>query len=392
MKNYFSDIVKHDPVNHLLLLQQKDLIQLKHNISLTDINQMVSQLAYLFDEPIYHVLQKDQTIFPDFDPHDYVSLATYYHPNPKTEDGLPYVRYDGIPNDENDKLDKKGLRYTGYILYHHLLLYYLTDDKRYYLSVKERLNTYFIDPKTAMNPHMNHGQMIKGINLGRGIGIIDFASTFTYVIQLFKVLYDMKYIEESLYQDYKKWLSAFLHWLRYSDIALQERDAKNNHGSMYDLLLMVIYDTFDMYDEIKSLTYAFIDQRLLVQFDANGALPRELARTKSKSYALMGYKALADFARMSEQHKYSILSINSWYYKNIDDYMHKGMTYLIDRLVINRKDWRYKQIQIFDKATLLPLIWFAKTYNIDAIDLFNIMNKKDIENDILYIIVKNLII
>ena len=35
------------------------------------------------------------------------------------------------------------------------------------------LRVFFLDPETAMNPHLNYGQAIPGRCEGRGIGLID---------------------------------------------------------------------------------------------------------------------------------------------------------------------------------------------------------------------------
>ena len=47
---------------------------------------------------------------PSGDKHDYVSLATYYWPNPKTPNGLPYVAHDGEVNPETKDSDYTRLR------------------------------------------------------------------------------------------------------------------------------------------------------------------------------------------------------------------------------------------------------------------------------------------
>lgn len=47
--------------------------------------------------------------FPD-NPHDYYSLARYYHPNPETADGLPYVSRDGILNPSSITGPKRAMQ------------------------------------------------------------------------------------------------------------------------------------------------------------------------------------------------------------------------------------------------------------------------------------------
>ena len=47
----------------------------------------------------------EQRLLPNVDPHDYVSLAPYFWPNPDTPDGLPFVRHDGVRNPQIYKYD-----------------------------------------------------------------------------------------------------------------------------------------------------------------------------------------------------------------------------------------------------------------------------------------------
>ena len=42
---------------------------------------------------------------PSGDPRDYVSLSPYWWPDPKKEDGLPYIRRDGEINPDRDHYD-----------------------------------------------------------------------------------------------------------------------------------------------------------------------------------------------------------------------------------------------------------------------------------------------
>src|SRR5689334_14284788 len=52
--------------------------------------KLVKDADKALKEGPYAVTQKNHPS-PSGDPHDYVSLAPYFWPNPKTADGLPYV-------------------------------------------------------------------------------------------------------------------------------------------------------------------------------------------------------------------------------------------------------------------------------------------------------------
>ena len=51
--------------------------------------------------------------------------------------------------------------------------WYFTGDKKYAEAAVRQLRAWFSDPATRMNPNLNHAQMVKGKDTGRGTGIID---------------------------------------------------------------------------------------------------------------------------------------------------------------------------------------------------------------------------
>ena len=67
--------------------------------------------------PPQSVVYKDATP-PSGDKHDYMSQAPYFWRNPKTPDGLPYVRRDGERNPEIQRISDRD----GPVSYTHLTL------------------------------------------------------------------------------------------------------------------------------------------------------------------------------------------------------------------------------------------------------------------------------
>lgn len=356
--NYFKEAVCFDPVNYYLLLEKEDLKALKQKLSSDELQEFIKKIESIhisYRKEKISVVFKPQNLL-ELDPKDYVSLATYYWPNPETKDGLPYIQRDGEANPEGKKYDKDKLRELAFITYYQGLLYYLTEDKCYYEALKDNISYFFLEPETGMNPNLNHAQMILGKNLGRGIGIIDFTANFTYPLRLLKLLHDFGYIEEEFYQALRGWIKQLAQWLEESPLALEEKYARNNHGIFYDFGLAVLYDFLNEEKKLLPLIYQMIEFRLCEEIASDGSMPKETARTKSKNYSLMAIKGVYDFNTIIKDYGYDLYQLDDWYYRKTSISLKKALEFLLDRLYTKKSPWTFKQIIPFDEATLLPLL------------------------------------
>lgn len=357
--NYFKEAICFDPVNYYILLEEKDLIRLKKKLSNEDIFQLENKLK---DSHKSYRKEKCSVVFKSdhlmgVHSNDYVSLATYYWPNPSTKDHLPYVLRDGEANPEGKNYDKDKLRELAFICYYEALLYFLTNKKEYYELLKDNISYFFLEKETGMNPNLEHAQMIRGINLGRGIGIIDFTANFTYTIRIIKLLYNLNLIEKEFYDSFGNWLQKLANWMCYSKIGLEEKYAKNNHGIFYDLGLAAIFDYLNDSRQFAPLVSQMIEYRLEYQINKDGSMPAENQRTKSKNYSLMALKGIYDFNTIINQYGYDLYKVNSWYCRNVHFSVKQAMEFIIKRLILKEEPWSFKQIIPFDEATLLPLIF-----------------------------------
>src|SRR6186997_1722340 len=106
--------------------------------------------------------------------HDYMSQAPYFWYDSTKPNGLPYMRKDGVRNPEIYKItDRTYLGNLENATRALSLAWYITADEKYAAKSAELLKTWFLDEHTRMNPHLEYGQAVPGINTGRGIGLIE---------------------------------------------------------------------------------------------------------------------------------------------------------------------------------------------------------------------------
>ncbi|CAJ0848480.1 2066_t:CDS:2 [Entrophospora sp. SA101] len=131
---------------------------------------------------VYSVTLKPQ-LAPSKNPHDYLSLARYFWPNPETENGFPYVKKDGFANPEIFLVkDYQYLRTLFHDIQYLGFAYFFTKNETYVEKTLYRLDEWFLNDTTRMNPNINYGSLIKGSRLGRRTGVLDFHPA-TYILQ-----------------------------------------------------------------------------------------------------------------------------------------------------------------------------------------------------------------
>ncbi|OSZ77251.1 hypothetical protein CAP36_12620 [Chitinophagaceae bacterium IBVUCB2] len=320
--------------------------------------------------PAYKILLKDAKQALDFAPvsvmekknippsgnkHDYMSLAPYHWPDPTKVDGLPYIRKDGQTNPEvKEYKDKEYMPALCGHVNTLALAYYFSGDKMYAAHAAKLLRVWFLDTATRMNPNLNFAQAIKGVNTGRGAGLID-TRHFVKVIDAIGLLQNSTYWTSEDQKGMQQWFTQFLNWMQTSKNGIDEMKTKNNHGAWYDAqrLAMALYIGDAAAAKKIALNAA---DRLDKQMDADGKFPEEMVRTISLHYTTFVMHAFFAIANMSDK-----AGVDLW---NLVTPTGKSLQKGFDALhpyITKEKEWEGPQIKAFDFEDAYPILMEATT-------------------------------
>jgi len=287
------------------------------------------------------VMEKTATP-PSGDKHDYMSLAPYFWPDPTKPDGLPYIRKDGQTNPEvKEYPDKDNMPKLCEYVYMLGLAYYFSEENQYAEHASKLIKVWFLDAETKMNPNLNYGQAIKGVNDGRGAGLID-TRHWIKLIDGIGLIKNSKFWKKEDQKGMQLWFAEFLNWMQTSKVGTDEMKTKNNHGVWYDAQRMSIALFIDSNALAKQIAVNAAS-RLDYQVDENGFFPAEMERTISLHYTCFVMDAFFLIAHMSEKIGFDFWNLKTPSGKSLQNCFNVLKPYLV-----KDKEWKGEQIKEFD--------------------------------------------
>ena len=238
----------------------------------------------LVAEPV--TITKYHSQYSQGGPNDFYSNGDYWWPNPKTPDGLPYIKKDGETNPNNFNDHRRCLAQLRDNVAALAAAYKITGNNRYATIGADWLRTFFIDPATRMNPDLRYGQAIPGVSGGRGVGIID-TLPLVEVARAVEVMQQSPQFPPDVTTGVKKWFTDYLNWMVASTNGQDVAEAPDDHAVMYWLQVAVYAEYVGDQDQLDSCHSRFKYFFLPNQMGADGSFPREFARPKSSySYSV----------------------------------------------------------------------------------------------------------
>ena len=294
----------------------------------------------------------DKTIFPPTDDkHDYLSISRYWWPDPTKEQGLPWMRKDGVtnPQTQTDAVDRKRLGLMGNGVWTLSLAYYFTDDERYAQKAISMIETWFLDPDTRMNPHLEYAQSVPGNPNKRATGILDGRSIVRFIPDAVNILSTSTYWKDTYETNMTIWFTDYLNWLTKSDLGIKGSKQKNNHGSWYKFQVA----SLALYLDDKALVQKMVlsaQNSLDDMLDNQGGQIHELSRSRSYFYSCFNLQALVNIASLGDK-----IGMDMWQYESDNK---KSIPLAIQYLtpVVYGEKWPHKTLKTIDISALAPIV------------------------------------
>jgi hypothetical protein len=225
----------------------------------------------------------------------------------------------------------------------------LLGDRRYREHASEILSVWFVEPKTRMNPNLEFGQAVRGINTGRGTGIIDTVSMI-HAAQGVMLLEQAGMLDAKIAEVVRRWFADYMTWMNTSQKGLDEKKSGNNHATWWTAQVAA-YATLVGDQAMKTMAWDHYREYLVpTEVEADGSCPREEARTQSLSYSAMNLDAFAVLCRIGD-----VNGVSLWSYRTPQEIgIEKSFQYLIP-YVAHPEKWVKQQITKYNPdGTIFP--------------------------------------
>jgi len=219
--------------------------------------------------------------------HDFFSEGDYWWPDPKNPDG-PYIRRDGESNPANFVEHRRAMVRLSLIVPALAAAYKVTHKPKYAAHAALHLRAWFIDDATRMNPNLEYAQAIHGITTGRGTGVID----TLHLVEVARAAGELD-LAPADRKGVVDWFAAYLEWMRTSKNGIEERDAKNNHGTCWVAQAAAFAQLTGNREVTDWCRTRYRTVLIPGQEAADGSFPQELARTKPYGYSIFNLDAMS---------------------------------------------------------------------------------------------------
>jgi hypothetical protein len=275
--------------------------------------------------------------------HDYVSEGPYWWPDPKNP-AAPYIRKDGQRNPDRFLGNRNDLGSICTAVLSLGIGAYFLKNAECAPRANKVLSVWFLDAKTRMTPHLEHGQLTRGHDDGRGTGLIDTVS-YIHLVQGIALLELAGGLDASVAQGVREWFTAFAKWMTTSKKGLSEKTSGNNHATWWTAQVAA-YSAFTGDAAMQQMCWNHYRGYLVpTEIQPDGSCPREEARTNSLSYSSMNLDAFAVVCRLAQ-----VSGVDLWKFRTAKGAaVEKSFGYLLPYM-LQPATWKKEQISKYNAS------------------------------------------
>src|SRR4030095_3402830 len=190
--------------------------------------------------------------------------------------------------------------------------------------------------------NLQYAQAIHGRFTGRGIGIID-TIHLVEVARAIDILTDSRALNTTDLGSVIQWFIDYVQWMTTSKNGIDEREAKNNHGTCWVMQVAAFAQLVRNQELIEYCRNRFRTVLVPNQIAVDGSFPEELRRTKPYGYSLFNLDAMAAICELLSTEK-----DNLWTFTTADGRgIAKAMSYMYP-FIKNKKSWPLKPDVMYD--------------------------------------------
>jgi hypothetical protein len=200
-----------------------------------------------------------------------------------------------------------------------------------------------------MNPNLLYAQAIKGRYTGRGIGIID-TLHLVEVARAIEVMEKAPGLSAVERKGVVLWFADYLQWMTTDKNGLDEREAKNNHGSWYAAQTA----SYALFTGDTALAREIADgakARIGWQITPAGEQPIEMERTRSYHYSGFNIEALSRVAEMGR-----LVGVDLWRYQAPEGGSLRKALDHVARFLGDPKQWPGKQLDDIEVPSFILVL------------------------------------
>lgn len=213
----------------------------------------------------------------------------------------------------------------------------LTGERRYADHAARHLRAWFVDRATRMNPNLLYSQAIRGRVTGRGVGIIDTVH-LVEVARAIPLIAESRALAAADVSAVREWFSQYLTWMTTHQYGIDEREARNNHGTCWVMQVAEFARLTGRSDLTEFCRARYKTVLLPNQLAADGSFPEELRRTKPYAYSLFNLDAMTTVCQIASSD-----TDNLWAYELPDGRgIRKAVAFLFP-FIANKQSWPHKE-------------------------------------------------